>query len=109
MFALGAKVGLEEVPLNVRLVVGVSESLIVKGTAEVGVSTLVDWSGTELIMGGADEADDVVVILRLHPPANRPKSPGPSSTTYNDHAPFAEAPLKAPRLLSYGARGAGLG
>ena len=41
MLALGTSVGLAELPLNVRLVAGVSASLTVKGIAAVAVFTVV--------------------------------------------------------------------
>ena len=34
-----------------------------------------------------------VVTVRSQPPAKLPKSPGPSSNTYNDHTPLAPVPL----------------
>ena len=39
--------------------------------------------------------EPVVVMVKDHPPAKLPRSPGPSSLTYNDHEPFGEVLLNA--------------
>src|SRR4051794_39012338 len=52
-------------------------------------------------------ADRVVVMVRNQPAAMEPRSPGPSSKTYKDHAPLAEEPLNAERVARYGPAGAG--
>ena len=50
-----------------------------------------------LMVGAAGRGvfEPVVVMVKDHPPAKLPRSPGPSSLTYNDHEPFGEVLLKA--------------
>src|SRR6267143_706266 len=98
MLLVGTKVGLDEVALNARLPTGVSASLIVNGIAGVGVFTVVTWSGISLIVGAAGPPPTVVTV-RLQPPAKLPWSPGPSSNTYNAHAPLGCVPLNVENVL----------
>jgi len=94
MFALGTRLVLFELPLSVRLPTGVSGSETVNGIAPVDVPAGVVRSRILLIVGGNGPAA-VVVIVRLQPVPKFPKSPGPSSYTYNDQVPFAFVPLNA--------------
>src|SRR5204863_5459392 len=87
-------------PLTVRLDAAVSGSPIVKGIAGVGVFTVVARLAISLMTGGA-EVGPVVVNVRLQPVAMLPWSPGPSSATYSDHAPFGLVPLKAANAVPY--------
>jgi hypothetical protein len=50
-------------------------------------------------------AGATVVTAKLHPPAKLPRSPGPSSKTYNDHIPLGTVPLKADNAAANGATG----
>jgi len=83
----GTSVGLDELPLNVRLPTGESASATVNGIAAVTVSTVADWFGIALIVGGCGP---IVVTVILQPPAMFPEDPELSSTTYRDHAPLAD-------------------
>src|SRR2546430_12717527 len=72
-------------------------------------------SSTDSILGGfstetklAGPAPEVVMV-RLHPPAKLPWSPGPSSNRYKDQVPLAPVPLNADNVAPYGPGGAGLG
>src|SRR6267143_2540075 len=51
MFALGTSVGLDELPLTVRLPAALSASPTVNAIAPVGVSSLVPWSTMSEIVG----------------------------------------------------------
>src|SRR5262245_54243912 len=62
-----------------------------------------------LIVGAAEPVADTVVIARLQPAAKLPRSPGPSSNTYNDHAPLGTTPLNTDNGAVYGPAGAGAG
>src|SRR6185436_3775274 len=91
MLPLGTSVGLDELPLRVRLATGVSASLTVKPIAGVGVPTAVDWSEISLMVGACAPLETVVNV-RVQLPSV-PWSPGPSSTRYNDQTPFPVWPL----------------
>src|SRR5262245_27208378 len=93
MLALGTNPWLDEVPLGVKLLAGVSGSLTVKAMGAVGVLTVVAWLPMSLMVGGCGwGAVEVVVRVRLHLLID-PWSPSPSSTTYRDQVPLAGWPL----------------
>ncbi len=94
----GTSAGLLEVPLTVKLPTAVSMSPTVNPIAPVPVFTGMDRSAISPIVGAAGPPPTVVrVRLQL---VMFPESPGPSSITYNDHAPAAAYPLNAARIAA---------
>src|SRR4051812_32323748 len=108
MFSLGTRAELDEVAETVSDPADVSASVTENGTETIDASTVLIWSGISLITGAA-AALWTVVMVSDQPLPIEPRSPGPSSTTYRDHAPFGESPLNADRGALDGPPGAGDG
>jgi hypothetical protein len=94
----------------VAVAVAVGEGVTVGATVAVAVAVGVEVAvGAGVPVGVGDPVAPTVVSVKLHPPANEPRSPGPSSNTYSDHVPFADCPLNADNAVAYGPAGAGRG
>ena len=94
------------VAVDVAVAVAVEVGVDVEVEVGTGVPVEVDV-GVEVFVPVGAGPQPSVVMCNAHPPLIEPKSVPSSSTTYSDHVPFGELPLKIERAEPPNGAGAG--